>query len=103
MHTDFTDWTDLRTKKNDLKIRNVQTILLHAYTLKRLTLKFSLRYQNFVTLKREILRGKYSNIVVGIKIFDTLLFNNLTPISVQPGSNFRVNFTQHKRIMQIIE
>ena len=60
MHTDFTDWTDLRIKKNDLKIRNAPTILLHAYTLKRLTLKFSLRYQNFGTLKREILRGKYS-------------------------------------------
>jgi len=52
MHTDFTDWTDLRIKKNDLKIRNAPTILLHAYTLKRLTLKFSLRYQNFGTLKR---------------------------------------------------
>ena len=59
MHTDFTDWTDLRIKKNDLKIRNTPTILLHAYTLKRLTLKFSLRHQNFGTLKRESLRVKY--------------------------------------------
>ena len=33
MHTDFTDWTDLRVKKNDLKIRNAPTILLHSYTL----------------------------------------------------------------------
>ena len=37
MHTDFTHWTDLRIKKNDLKIRNAPTILLQAYTLKRLT------------------------------------------------------------------
>ena len=83
MHTDFTHWTVLRIKKNDLKIRNAPTILLHASTLKRLTLKFSLRYQNFGTLKRDILRGKNSNIVVVIKIFDNLFFNNLPPISVQ--------------------